>query len=151
MCLKIWVTNEWQGKNKQQKISKKQKGLEYDSLNDSKKTPKTLLKIPVLTTTTENMTMTLLTVLSEVCHRQLSVMTAINTTVPDELWQPRWPTWRRSSSALELVQCSALCAEGKSVTFYSVLTIRLCEQFVGQYSFNLYSRYYLKTKIWMLP
>lgn len=51
-----------------------------------KKTPKTLLlKIPVLTTTTENMTMTLLTVLSEVCHRQLSVMTAINTTVPDQL------------------------------------------------------------------
>lgn len=52
--------NEWQGKNKnkQQKTSKKQKGLEYDSLNGSKKPPKTLLpKIPVLITTTENLTM----------------------------------------------------------------------------------------------
>lgn len=49
MCLKIWVTMS--GKEKTNKTSKKQKGLEYDSPNDSKK-PQTLLpKIPVPTTT----------------------------------------------------------------------------------------------------
>lgn len=46
--------------NKQQKTTKRQKGLEYDSLNDSKrkkKNPKiSLPKTPVLTTTTENIT-----------------------------------------------------------------------------------------------
>lgn len=52
------MSGKEKNKNKQQKTSKKQKGLEYDSLNGSKKNPKTLLpKIPVLITTTENMTM----------------------------------------------------------------------------------------------
>lgn len=158
------------GKEKTNKTRKKQKGLEYDSPNDSKK-PQTLLpKIPVPTTTHRGHDNDKYPQRTWQWHcwqstwqwrcwqcqvslplQAASAMTAINTKVPDERWQPRWPPWRQSSSALELVQCSALRAEGKSVTFYSVLTICLCEQSVGQYSFNLNSSYFLKTKIPMLP
>lgn len=53
--LKIWVTMSGKEKIKQNT----QNRLEYDSLNDSKKpnqNKKKLLKIPVLTTTTKNVT-----------------------------------------------------------------------------------------------